>query len=70
MSAINQTSDEQLYRLHKVKEITGLSRSTIYRKMEEGNFPRQIKFGRTSFWPRTAIQQWIHETINNSKGEV
>ena len=40
-----QKVSEQLLRLPQVKSITGLSKSTIYARMSEGNFPKQISIG-------------------------
>src|SRR3546814_9541187 len=34
---------DKIIRLQTVRDRTGLSRSTIYRKIAEGTFPRQIK---------------------------
>ena len=34
----------QFIRLPQVKEITSLSKSSIYRLMEEGDFPKQVVF--------------------------
>lgn len=36
---------ERIIRLSEVVEQTGLSRSTIYRQIEAGTFPRQIRIG-------------------------
>ena len=35
----------KILRLPQVKEITGLSRSTIYLHMSEGSFPKKIDLG-------------------------
>jgi prophage regulatory protein len=40
--------------------MTGLSRSTIYKLMSEGNFPSSLKLTqRTVAWSSGDIQQWI-----------
>lgn len=36
------TSNERIIRLKTVLNRTGLSRSTLYRKVAEGTFPRQV----------------------------
>ena len=36
---------DRLLRRRQVEEITGLSRSSIYRLMQDGEFPRPVKVG-------------------------
>ncbi len=51
---------EKILRMRTVLARTGLSRSTIYRKMKEGTFPVQISIsvhGRG--WHESAINRWI-----------
>ena len=46
---------------------TGLSRSSIYAKMDEGSFPKQIKLGeRMVAWLESDIETWLEERINAS----
>jgi prophage regulatory protein len=57
-----------LLRLHKVKEITGLSRSSLYQMMDRGLFPRSINIGpRAVAWTDISINEWIESRINASK---
>lgn len=50
----------RILRLPAVIDRTGLSRSTIYRKMDEGTFPRNIRIaGRCSGWREAAIDEWV-----------
>lgn len=51
---------EKYLRRPGVEEITGLSRSTIYKLMSEGEFPRPIKItGKAVAWPESAIAEWL-----------
>jgi prophage regulatory protein len=55
-----QNITQQLLRLPQVKSMTGLSKSTIYARMSEGNFPKQISIGpRLVVWLESDIQRWI-----------
>lgn len=36
--------------VNDIAEITGLSRSTIYRRVDDGTFPPPLKIGRRSLW--------------------
>ncbi len=47
----------------EVERQTGLSRPTIYRKMADGTFPRQIKLGGSSRWVQTEVTEWIRAAI-------
>lgn len=50
----------RLIRLPEVKLRTGLARSSIYRMMEDGGFPRPRKLGpRAVAWLVNDIDQWI-----------
>ena len=55
--------DRRLDRLLTCKEITaetGLSRSTIYRLVRDGSFPKPIRIGsRGMRWPESDIRAWL-----------
>ncbi len=58
----------QILRLKDVIEMTGLSRSTIYLRMEQGNFPQQINLGsRAVGWISSEIKEWIEARIKESR---
>ncbi|MGE3245401.1 MAG: helix-turn-helix transcriptional regulator [Beijerinckiaceae bacterium] len=49
-----------LYSVAQVSELTTLSRSTIYRKMEAGEFPSPVKVtGSRIAWRHADIHEWI-----------
>ena len=50
--------EQHILRLPTVKAITGLSRSTIYLRMSEGSFPRQVNLG-------SRAVGWISSEIDN-----
>lgn len=55
---------QQLLRLPQVRERTGLSRSTVYRLQENGEFPRSVALGpRSVAWVAREIDQWIEDRI-------
>ncbi|TNC61832.1 helix-turn-helix transcriptional regulator [Rubellimicrobium roseum] len=46
----------------EVEEIVGLSRASIYRLMERGEFPRPVRVtSKAVRWPESSIAQWIVE---------
>lgn len=53
---------EQLLRRPDVEQRTGLSRSSIYRMMDEGDFPRPIRIGRRAVaWRASDLERWQAE---------
>lgn len=50
----------RLIRLKEVQHRVGLGRSTIYRWMAEGKFPKPVQLGGfTVAWPEHEIVEWI-----------
>lgn len=53
---------DRFMRLDEVLHITGLSCATVYRRMKEGTFPRQIRIGPNSVaWRQSAIVKWMSD---------
>ena len=51
---------DRIIRLKTVLARTGLSRSTIYRKIAEGTFPAQLKISTNgSGWHESDVSRWI-----------
>jgi len=62
------TNQEKLtiLRRKKVETRTGLSRSTIYLRIQEGTFPRPINLGgRAVGWVENEIETWLASCIEN-----
>ena len=58
----------KLLRLPQVKESTGLSKSSIYARIAEGTFPKQISIGpRLVVWVESDIQNWIAELVSAAR---
>ena len=54
----------RLLRLPEVLARTGLSRSTIYVRLEQGRFPRPVSLGvRAVGWIESEVDEWIRERI-------
>ena len=57
---INQLQPGQLIRITKLKEITDLPKSTIYRLISENRFPKQIKLGKRAVaWRTDDVIKWM-----------
>lgn len=44
-------------------KFVGLSKTTIYRMIESGDFPRPIMVGRRALWPFTRLQEWVRQQV-------
>ena len=54
----------------EIEDITGLTRSTIYRLMRRGAFPEPRRIGlRAVRWPESEIEAWLADRPRAS-GEV
>ena len=70
----NITPQKRFIRLPEVLRRTGYGRTSIYRKMEDGSFPRSVKLGgpledpnafdsRAVAWIEHEVDQWIESWI-------
>ena len=56
---------ECILRLKSVLARTGLSRSTLYRKIAAGTFPRQMRISiYGTGWHLSAVERWIADPVN------
>ena len=55
---------EKIIRIKTVLARTGLSRSTLYRKIAEGTFPCQVKISvHGAGWRESAVNRWIADPM-------
>jgi len=59
----------EFVRLPQVKEMTCLSKSSIYRLMDAGDFPKQILLGaRSVVWVRSQVEDWCSHKVSAALG--
>lgn len=64
MSDIIQNTEHQIIKLPSVINMSGLSRTTLYSRIEKGTFPKQISLGERSVgWIKSEILEWIDSRI-------
>lgn len=64
-------SNDRILRIGTVLDRTGLSRSTLYRKIENGTFPRQVRIStRCAGWRESAINAWMRNPMFFSVDDV
>ena len=57
--------EDRIIRLKTVLSRTGLSRSTIYRKIADGTFPSQLKISANGAgWHESDINRWIADPVS------
>ncbi|MDH2135064.1 AlpA family phage regulatory protein [Sphingobium yanoikuyae] len=55
---------DRILRLNTVLDRTGLSRATLYRKVQAGTFPKQIRIAtRCMGWRESAINDWVRNPM-------
>jgi len=55
-----ESSPDRILRAKEVKEITGLSRTTLWRLENKGDFPRRVSLGVGSVgWHYSEVKDWL-----------
>lgn len=67
--SIRERDGARILRFKQVAALVGLGKSSIYRKVQEGTFPKPIKLGsaRASGWISTEVYDWIDDQISRSR---
>lgn len=61
---------DRILRLGAVLNRTGLTRSTLYRKIQTGTFPRQVRIAtRCTGWRESAVSDWMRNPMFYSVDE-
>lgn len=56
-----------MLRVREVMRITGLARSTVYKLIHDGKFPRPVKLGaRAVAWRSDVVNGWIEDRTTAS----
>ena len=56
---------DRIIRLKTVLNRSGLSRSTVYRKINEGTFPPQVKLSLNGVgWRESELNRWIGDPVS------
>jgi prophage regulatory protein len=62
--AITSDKPDRILRLPAVLERTGLSRSTLYRKIQAGTFPPQLAISkRCAGWRESSVTEWLRNPV-------
>lgn len=50
-----------------ITKLTKLSDKWFYKMIQEGKFPKPVKFGRSSRWIEREVKEWLEARINESR---
>ena len=70
MTTATATTPDTIIRLPEVMKHVGLSRATIYRRMKDGSFPKQVQLstsdarGAPVGWSSAEVMAWIESNKN------
>lgn len=51
-----------------ITEFIGLSDKWFYKLIQDGQFPKPIKMGRSSRWLKSEIEEWVNKSVADSRG--
>lgn len=59
--------NDQFVDMKFITRLTGLSDKWFYKLIQEGEFPKPIKLGRSSRWLNSEIESWLQARIAESR---
>ncbi|QKJ50542.1 AlpA family transcriptional regulator [Providencia rettgeri] len=60
--------DDQFVDMKFITSLTGLTDKWFYKLIQEGEFPKPIKLGRSSRWLKSEVEQWLQARLVASRG--
>ena len=60
--------NDQLIDMKFITKLTGLTDKWFYKLIQDGEFPKPIKLGRSSRWLKSEVEHWLNERITASRG--
>ena len=67
----HQEHDMRLMRLEEVCDTAGIGKTSVYKLLNEGAFPKPVSIGgRAVRWVSTEIQSWILERVEERDGHA
>ncbi|MEC4046068.1 MULTISPECIES: helix-turn-helix transcriptional regulator [Proteus] len=60
--------NDQFVDMKFITHLTGLTDKWFYKLIQEGEFPKPIKLGRSSRWLKSEVEQWLQARIDESRG--
>ncbi|WP_082936717.1 helix-turn-helix transcriptional regulator [Pseudomonas citronellolis] len=62
---------DRFMRIEEVLHTTGLGKNTLYRRIREGSFPKQVRIGPNSVaWRQSDIEAWMRRICPSNDQSV
>jgi len=58
------TTEQRLIRLPEVIRLTGIPKSTIYKLISDGRFPKPQRLGRLALWKSSEVERFVADPGN------
>ncbi|ENU1227026.1 AlpA family transcriptional regulator [Providencia rettgeri] len=59
--------DDQCVDMKFITRLTGLTDKWFYKLIQDGEFPKPIKLGRSSRWLKSEVEHWLQTRIAESR---
>ncbi|HGM9748160.1 TPA: helix-turn-helix transcriptional regulator [Proteus mirabilis] len=59
--------DDQCVDMKFITRLTGLTDKWFYKLIQDGEFPKPIKLGRSSRWLKSEVESWLNVRIQESR---
>lgn len=59
--------NDQFVDMKFITRFTGLTDKWFYKMIQEGEFPKPIKLGRSSRWLQSEVEEWVGKRIAESR---
>lgn len=59
--------NDKMVNMTFITEYTGLSDKWFYKLIQDGEFPKPIKLGRSSRWLKSEVENWVQQRITQSR---
>ncbi|MEZ2863756.1 helix-turn-helix transcriptional regulator [Proteus terrae] len=59
--------DDQFVDMKFITRLTGLTDKWFYKLIQDGEFPKPIKLGRSSRWLKGEVENWLQARIAESR---
>lgn len=60
--------NDQFVDMKFITQFTGLTDKWFYKLIQDGEFPKPIKLGRSSRWLKSEVEAWMQARIDESRG--
>lgn len=60
-------ADDPLIDMTFITTCTGMTDKWFYKLIQEGQFPKPIKLGRSSRWRKSEVETWMQQRITESR---